>query len=68
MPFSFLSSAFSDRIILFDRNAWKEIRIKVPKKVIMSTLKVGYAFQSKISAHGRSDGISPPYDLSSEWD
>jgi len=54
--------------LLFDRNAWEKIRIKVPKKVIMSTLKVGYAFQSKISAHGRSDGISPPYDLSSEWD
>jgi hypothetical protein len=50
MLFSFLSSAFSERIILFDREAWKKIRIKVPKKVIISTLKVGYAFQSKISA------------------
>jgi hypothetical protein len=36
--------------LLFDRNAWEKIRIKVPKKVIMSTLNVGCAFQSKISA------------------
>jgi len=34
----------------FDRKAWKKIRIKVPKKDILSTLKVGYAFQSKLSA------------------
>jgi hypothetical protein len=50
MSFPILSSAFSERIILYDRQIWKKIRIKVPKKDIMSTLKVGYAFQSKISA------------------
>ena len=50
--------------LLFDRNAWEKIRIKVPKKVIMSTLKVGCAFQSKISALQTSDGISlPPYEV-----
>jgi hypothetical protein len=31
LSFSFLSSAFSERIILFDRKAWKKIQIKVPK-------------------------------------
>jgi hypothetical protein len=55
-----LSSAFSERIILFDRKACKKIRIKVPKKLIMFALKVGDAFQSKISALQTSDGISLP--------
>ncbi len=63
MSFSFLSSAFSERIILFDRKARRKKRIRVARKIIMSTLKVGCAFQSKISALQTSDGISPSYAL-----
>ena len=38
----------------------RSLTIKVTKKVIMSTLKVGYAFQSKRAALQTSDGIDPP--------
>jgi hypothetical protein len=57
MTFSFLSSAFSERIILFDRKIWKKRRSRMAKKLIIFALKVGYAFQSKISALQGSDGI-----------
>jgi hypothetical protein len=58
-------SAFSDRIILFERKAWNKRRIKMAKRLIMFALKVGDAFQSTISALQRSDGISPPTGQSS---
>jgi hypothetical protein len=57
------SSAFSDRIVLFDRKAWKKMRTRVPKKVIMSTLNVGDVFQSRISRLQASNGIRPAYGL-----
>jgi hypothetical protein len=60
MSFSFLSSAFSERKIRFDRKIRKKNRSRMAKKLIMFALKVGEAFQSTISALQRSDGISPP--------
>jgi len=57
----FPSGASSGRIFLFDRKAREEGWSRMAKKLIMFALKVGDAFQSKIPALQRSDGISPLY-------
>jgi hypothetical protein len=55
-----LSSAFSERIILFDRKAWKKRRSRMAKKLVMPALKVKHAFQIKISALQRSNWNKSP--------
>jgi hypothetical protein len=58
--FSLQSSAFSERIFPFDREARRKEYRRLAEEAIMITLKVWHGFQSQISTLLASDGISPP--------
>jgi hypothetical protein len=65
ISFSFLCTAFSERIICLELNTLRKKRRRDARKRTMSALGVRgeLAYQREISAVQRIDGISPPYGV-----